>query len=146
MPAPAFGFRRSPPPSRRPSPVWTTVTNAPIIVGGNNHVTLPSSGENWFYRLTVEWKAEQPGGRKRIAQRFIAGSGWRNEAESRRDDRIHPHWTQREFFRPCGTFVPPALIPAMNRWAIFERPYGTQFSPSSLVCALPVHEIMKTEW
>ena len=30
-----------------------------------------------------------------------------------------------DFFRPCGTFEPPALLPAMNRWAIIGRPCGT---------------------
>jgi hypothetical protein len=31
--------------------VWTTVTNAPIIVGGNNQITLPSSQPRRFFRL-----------------------------------------------------------------------------------------------
>src|SRR6266566_3883409 len=32
---------------------------------------------------------------------------------------------QRAFFRPRGTSGPPALSPAINRWAIFGRPCGT---------------------
>ena len=39
--------------------------------------------------FSVERDSGQPDGRKRIAQRFIAGSGQPGAAESRRDDRNH---------------------------------------------------------
>ena len=59
-----------------------------------------------FSLFSVEWNSRQPGGRKSIAQRFIAGSE-RTRNKSRRDERNQvcpcPH-AQRGFFRPCGTF------------------------------------------
>ena len=39
--------------------------------------------------FSVEWNSGQPEGQKRIAQRFIAGSGSTRGSESRRDDRNH---------------------------------------------------------
>src|SRR6266540_3019881 len=39
--------------------------------------------------FSVERDSGQPEGRKRIAQRFIAGSGQPGAVESRRDDRNH---------------------------------------------------------
>ncbi len=50
-----------------------------------------ASGDGAFEQMKPRFEGgmrpDQPVGRKRIAQRFIAGSRWRSTAESRRDDR-----------------------------------------------------------
>jgi hypothetical protein len=77
--------------------------------------------------LSAEWKSVQPVGRKRIAQRFIAGIQ-SPRAKSRRDDRsilLEGEGAKMDFFRPYeGAFFVLGSCPAMNRWAIFARPSG----------------------
>ena len=54
-----------------------------------------------------EWReSDQPGGRKRMAQRFIAGSGAARKDKSRRTAEIMTQAAQAcgKFFRPSGTF------------------------------------------
>src|SRR6266516_7704955 len=50
----------------------------------NSSIQAPGSS-----LFSVERDSAQPEGRKRIAQRFIAGSGQPGAVESRRDDRNH---------------------------------------------------------
>ena len=65
----------------------------------------------------------QPGGRKRIPQRFIAGWGWHERHESRQGRKNDPSGRD-PLFRPCRDSAPNrAGYPAMNRWAFFGRPW-----------------------
>src|SRR5207245_5623909 len=50
---------------------------------------------------------------------------------SRRDDRKHS-----DFCRPFGTLDPKQRrFPAIDRWAIFGRPYGTRFASRIAIAA-----------
>jgi hypothetical protein len=75
-----------------------------------------------------QWNSGQPGGRRRIAQRFIAGSGRTGGGESRRDDRSHallPSAPGGSSFVPTGLWYGLLEAPAMNRRAIFGHSCGT---------------------
>jgi len=50
-PTGAFSIQQSP--GLNP-PAWVTLTNAPIVVGSENQVTLPSPPGNTFYRLILQ--------------------------------------------------------------------------------------------
>ena len=92
-----------------------------------------------------EWGREvfAPEGLVKIAQRFIAGKKSITSFQSRRDD-----WNDAN---PSFSAVPAGLeshllmFPAINRWAIVGRPYGTKMFlndsfveiPQSLYAPLP---------
>ena len=66
-----------------------------------------------------------PEGRPRIAQRFIAGEGREKPRKSRRDGRNSARKvTVRPSLRDLRRSIFP-IHPAVNCWAIVERPYGT---------------------
>lgn len=50
-PVAGAGFVLESSPALGRSAVWTPVTNAPVAIGTNNQITLPSSGSTMFFRL-----------------------------------------------------------------------------------------------
>ncbi len=95
----------------------------------------------------------QPGGRKKIAQRFIAGSGVRAGRSPAGTTELWADTIRRKppFYRPCGTLSRVGrAYPAMNRWAIVGRPCGTgravtQKQPSSLAQTAGVYSTENNE-
>ena len=55
-------------------------------------------------------------------QRWVSERKGNESREGRKNTRVLPH----NFFRPGGVWTDLiAIVPAMNRWAIFGRPCGT---------------------
>ena len=72
-----------------------------------------------------------PKGRKKIAQRFIAGIGERHveSPAGTKEFTVSESAGENEpFCRPSGTFPSHASRPALKRWAILIRPFGTSIS------------------
>lgn len=75
-----------------------------------------------MHQTLVERAIPSPAGRKRIAQRFIAGVPRRRGTSPARDARaVH---IRDDCFRPSrAREVSLAVVPAMNRWAMIGRPW-----------------------
>jgi hypothetical protein len=98
-----------------------------VMIRHHEADTLIGAGQVGSPQCSREWNSIQPGGRKRIAQRFIAGLR-SLPTKSRRDDTalwMDHEEAKKDFFRPCRAFFGLGACPAMNRWAILGRPYGT---------------------
>ena len=101
--------------------------NSEVIMPAAAFLLLPHADRNLLRDLGADFGPEGP---SKIAQRFIAGSGSATiRFSSRRDDR------QREgesiLDVPTGleiSFMLP-ISPAVNCWAIIDRPSGTNNRP-----------------
>ena len=76
----------------------------------------------------------QPGGRQKIAHRFIGGLRRQQQNESRQG-RKNVRAGTADFFRPCGARTGLFdVVPAMNRRAIVGRPCGTKAKRMQNLC------------
>lgn len=95
------------------------------VVSFKESRSLKRRTEMWFLAVSSGIASVfQPGGRQRVAQRFIAGTGrQRGQVPSGTTEAQATHLRL-----PSLSCVPPGLgwarrpFPAMNRWAIFKRP------------------------
>ena len=89
---------------------WRNASRSAKMRNSGNPL-VASENETGSLRFSVEWEADQPEGRQRIAQRFIAGAGrGRMAPQSRRDGRNRAlrSWSQEVLsslrdFRAAGT-------------------------------------------
>jgi hypothetical protein len=66
-------------------------SQAPEKALGSNVEPVRHSGQNWFFAVFSGTAISQPGGRKRIAQQFIAGSSVRLARKSREGRKTCVH-------------------------------------------------------
>ncbi len=103
----------------------------PFGPSGEAHAGI--SGAPSLVSTRVGCGCHRPGGRKRIAQRFIAGKTSSATKESRRDERRHAaHYPS---VAPDGAVgVGRSFYPPLKRWAIVARPVGTLLEAQAPPC------------